>query len=196
MEVLVISNAEHRINEDIRAAQVRLIDAEGGQLGIVPIADALRMAEEKELDLVEIAPNAEPPVCRMMDYGKFRFEQSKREKEARRRQHVVEIKEIRLSPGIDTHDFEFKVRNARKFIQDGDKVKVSVRFRGREMTHTSLGEKLLLKFCEQCEDVAATEKAPKLEGRYMFMFLAPKPAGKQQKKAKPAEAAPAETSKE
>ena len=184
------------INEQIREDEVRVISENGEQLGIMSSAAALEMAVEQDLDLVNISPKAKPPVCKIMDYGKYKFEQGKREKEARKNQHVVEIKEIRLSPGIDTHDFEFKVRNARKFIQDGDKVKVSVRFRGREMTHTSLGEKLLLKFCEQCEDVAATEKAPKLEGRYMFMFLAPKPAGKQQKKAKPAEAAPAETSKE
>lgn len=134
----------------------------------------MKVAEERGLDLVNISPKAKPPVCRIMDYGKFRFEQAKKEKEARKNQHVVEIKEIRMSPGIDTHDLEVKQRNAHKFLLDGNKVKVSVRFRGRSIAHSSIGEKLILRFAEGLSDVASVEKAPKLEGRNMFLFLAPK----------------------
>jgi translation initiation factor IF-3 len=134
------------------------------------------MANEKDLDLVKIAPKAQPPVCRIMDYGKFRFEQAKKEKEARRNQHMVEIKEIRMSPGIDTHDFDVKQRNALKFLSEGNKVKASVRFKGRAIAHSSLGEKLLIRFSEGLVDIANVEKSPKLEGRSMAMFLAPKAA--------------------
>jgi translation initiation factor IF-3 len=144
------------------------------QLGIMSSRDALKAAQAQELDLVKISPAANPPVCKIMDYGKFRFEQAKKDKEARKRQHVVEIKEIRLSPGIDVHDFDFKLRNAQKFLTDGDKVKVAVRFRGREMAHTSIGEQLLVKFAESCSVISSVEKPPKLEGRHMIMFLAPK----------------------
>ena len=165
----------HQINEDIRDRDVRLIDADGSQLGVMPSKEALRIAHSKDLDLVKIAPTASPPVCRIMDYGKFRFEQSKKEKEAKKHQHVVEVKEVRLSPGIDVHDFNFKLRNALRFLQSGDKVKVYVRFRGREMAHTSIGEQQLRKFAEGCADAAAMEKPPKLEGRNMTMFLTPKP---------------------
>jgi len=132
------------------------------------------MAVEKELDLVKISPNATPPVCKIMDYGKFRFEQMKKEKEAKKNQRVVEVKEIRMSPNIDTNDFNVKVKNAQKFLKDGNRVKVSVRFRGREMAHTNLGEQLLKQFVEVCAEMASVDKAPKLEGRNMSMFLSPK----------------------
>ena len=168
---------EHQINEEIRDKEVRLIDAEGNQAGIVPIAKALEAAAAKNLDLVKIAPNAVPPVCRVMDYGKFRFEQGKREKEARKNQHVVEIKEVRISPGIDVGDFNTKLKNAQKFIADGNRVKVSVRFRGREMAHTDIGRDLLVRFAESVAEVANLDKEPKMEGRSMSIFLSPK-AGK------------------
>ena len=151
-----------------------MIGAEGDQLGIMSCADALRLAEEKELDLVKIAPNAVPPVCKIMDYGKFRFEQLKKEKEAKKNQHVVEVKEIRMSPSIDTNDFNTKVKNALKFLKDGNRVKVTVRFRGREMAHTSLGAELLARFGSDCSEVAVVAKDAKLEGRNMSMFLSPK----------------------
>ena len=151
-----------------------MIGAEGDQLGIMTPAEALALAEEKELDLVKIAPNAVPPVCKIMDYGKFRFEQLKKEKEAKKNQHVVEVKEIRMSPSIDTNDFNTKVKSAQKFLKDGNRVKVTVRFRGREMAHTSLGEQLLSQFGEQCAEIASVAKDAKLEGRNMSMFLSPK----------------------
>lgn len=140
----------------------------------MPAKKAMELAEQKNLDLVKIAPQATPPVCKIIDYGKFRFEQSKREKEARKNQHVVEIKEIRMSPGIDIGDFNTKLKNAQKFIADGNRVKVSVRFRGREMAHTSIGRDLLERFAEQCAETANLDKAPKLEGRMMSIFLSPK----------------------
>ena len=173
----VISKVEHELNEEIRDPQIRLIGETGEQLGIVSSAEALHIADEKGLDLVKIAPTATPPVCRIMDYGKYRFEQAKREKEARKNQHVVEIKEIRMSPGIDVGDFNTKLKNAQKFLADGNRVKVSVRFRGREMAHTDIGRDLLKKFAELCSEVATLDKAAKLEGRNMSMFLSPK-AGK------------------
>ena len=138
--------------------------------------EALRLAEEQNLDLVKISPNAKPPVCKLMDYGKFRFEQTKREKEARKNQRVVEIKEIRMSPSIDVNDFNVKLRNAQKFLGEGNRCKVTVRFRGREMAHTNIGQDLLLRFAEQCSETAVMDKAPKLEGRHMSIFLSPKPA--------------------
>ena len=153
-----------------------MIGQEGQQLGIMSSQDALALAEEKELDLVKIAPNATPPVCKIMDYGKFRFDQLKKEKEAKKNQRVVEIKEIRMSPSIDTNDLNTKIKNATKFLKDGNRVKVTVRFRGREMAHTSLGEVLLTKFGESCAEVATVEKGAKLEGRNMSMFLSPKNA--------------------
>ena len=151
-----------------------MIGADGDQLGIMTSAAALALAEEKELDLVKIAPNATPPVCKIMDYGKFRFEQLKKEKEAKKNQHVVEVKEIRMSPSIDTNDFNTKVKNAMKFLKDGNRVKVTVRFRGREMAHTSLGADLLKKFGADCAELATVAKDAKLEGRNMSMFLSPK----------------------
>ena len=174
LEVLTISKLDHQLNEEIRDKEIRVIGHDGAQLGIMPPADALRLAEEHEMDLVKISPNATPPVCKIMDYGKFRFEQTKKEKEARKNQHVVEIKEVRMSPGIDVNDFNVKLKNAQKFLKDGNRVKVTVRFRGREMAHTNIGEQLLQKFGAECADVAAVEKNPKLDGRHMSMFLSPK----------------------
>ena len=161
------------INEEIRDREVRVVDQNGAQLGIMSTHQALLLAEERQLDLVKIAPQARPPVCKLMDYGKYRFEQSKREKEARKNQRIVEIKEIRLTPNIDVGDLNTKVKNACRFLKDGDKVKVSVRFRGREVTHASLGQDLLHRFAELCADCSTVEKQPKLEGRQMLMFLAP-----------------------
>ena len=170
----IIGKLDHQINEEIRDKELRVIGANGDQLGIMSSADALALAEEKELDLVKIAPNAVPPVCKIMDYGKFRFEQLKKEKEAKKNQRVVEVKEIRMSPSIDTNDLNTKIKNAMKFLNDGNRVKVTVRFRGREMAHTSLGEVLLKQFGESCAEVATVEKGAKLEGRNMSMFLSPK----------------------
>ena len=138
--------------------------------------DALKLAEEQGLDLVKISPNAVPPVCKVMDYGKFRFEQTKREKEARKNQRVVEIKEVRMSPSIDVNDFNVKLRSAQKFLGEGNRVKVTVRFRGREMAHTEIGQDLLVKFAEDCGEIAVLDKAPKLEGRHMSILLSPKSA--------------------
>ena len=174
MEVLTISK-ELLINEEIRDKEVRVIGEDGGQLGIMSSREALRIAGEKNLDLVKIAPQATPPVCRIMDYGKFRFEQAKKEKEAKKNQHIVEVKEVRMSLNIDKHDFETKARSAMRFLEDGDKCKVTVRFRGREMAHTEFGVELLQKFAEFCSSCSALEKAPKLEGRSMSLFLTPKP---------------------
>ena len=174
MEVLTIGKLEHQLNEEIRDKEVRVIGSTGSQLGIMSAAQANDMAEEQGLDLVKISPNATPPVCKIMDYSKFCFDQKKREKEAKKNQRVVEVKEIRMSPSIDTNDFNTKVKSAMKFLKEGNRVKVSVRFRGREMAHTNLGEKLLLDFAEACTELASTEKNPKLEGRFMSMFLSPK----------------------
>ena len=175
MEVLDISNIAHQLNEEIRDKEVRLIGADGEQLGIMSAEAALKIAEEQGYDLVKISPTAVPPVCKILDYGKYRFEQIKREKEAKKNQHIVEIKEIRMSPGIDIGDFNIKLRNAQKFIVDGDRVKVTVRFRGREMAHTDLGLEVQKKFAAALPE-AVVEKQPKLEGRSMQMFLAPAPA--------------------
>jgi len=172
--VSAISKVVYELNEEICDKEIRLIGAAGEQLGIMAPASALKIADEQGLDLVKISPQATPPVCKLMNYGKFRFEQSKKEKEARKNQHVVEIKEIRMSPGIDIGDFNTKLRNAQKFLADGNRVKVSVRFRGREMAHTNLGEKLLMDFAASCSEIAGMEKNPKLEGRFMAMFLTPK----------------------
>ena len=169
-----ISKDVHQLNEDIRDSEIRLIGSTGEQLGIMSAAQAQRIADEQGLDLVKISPQATPPVCKLMDYGKFRFEQGKREKEAKKNQHVVEIKEIRMSPGIDVGDFNTKLKNAQKFLADGNRVKVSVRFRGREMAHTDIGKDLLVRFAEQCAEVATLDKEPKLEGRSMSIFLSPK----------------------
>ena len=164
----------HQLNEEIRDSEVRLIGSTGEQLGIMSAAQAQHIADEQGLDLVKISPQATPPVCKLMDYGKFRFEQSKREKEARKNQHVVEIKEVRMSPGIDVGDFNTKLKNAQKFLTEGNRVKVSVRFRGREMAHTEIGRDLLVRFAEQISEVSNLDKEPKMEGRSMSIFLSPK----------------------
>ena len=171
---LAIANVVHQLNEEITDKEIRLIGDQGEQLGILSSQQALAIAEEKGLDLVKISPQAVPPVCKLMDYGKFRFEQSKKEKEARKNQHVVEIKEVRMSPNIDVGDFNTKLKNAQKFISDGNRVKVSVRFRGREMAHTEIGRGILDRFAEACAETAVLDKPCKMEGRSMVMFLAPK----------------------
>ena len=163
------------INEQIRDKEVRLIDVDGTQLGIVPGRDAQRMADEKRLDLVKISPTAKPPVCKIMDYSKFRFEQSKKEKEARKKQRTIDIKEVRLSPNIDTHDVEVKVKRAIGFLKDGDKVKVTIRFRGRELGRTEIGYTIMNDFLQKISEVGQVEKPPKMEARSMAMFIAPKP---------------------
>ncbi|MBR4261508.1 MAG: translation initiation factor IF-3 [Clostridia bacterium] len=162
------------INEQIRAKQVQLIDDEGEKKGIISLNEALDIAYEKKLDLVLVAPNAEPPVCKIMNYGKYKFEQAKKEKEARKKQKTFEVKEIRITPNIEQHDFEFKAKNARKFIEDGNKVKITVRFRGRELNYVKLGEEVLNEFIENLSDVATPEKKPVLEGKNMFIILAKK----------------------
>ena len=172
--MFTIAKLDHEINEEIRDKELRVIGEDGAQLGIMSAEEANAIADEQGLDLVKISPNAVPPVCKIMDYSKFCFDQKKREKEAKKNQRVVEIKEIRMSPSIDTNDLNTKVKSAVKFLNDGNRVKVSVRFRGREMAHTNLGEKLLMDFAEACSEVATMEKNPKLEGRFMAMFLTPK----------------------
>lgn len=172
---LPIATKELQINEQIRDNEVRLIGPDGEQLGVMSSRDAQKLADEKELDLVKIAPTATPPVCRIMDYGKYRFEQAKREKEARKNQHIVELKEIRLSLNIDIADFNTKAKHAFRFLQDGNKVKVSIRFRGREMGHPEIGLETMKRFAEVCAEYAVVEKPAKMEGRNMLMFLAPKP---------------------
>jgi len=173
-----ISKQDLLINEEIRCKEVRLVGPDGAPLGITTSADALEQAYNKNLDLVLIAPKAEPPVCKIMDYGKYKFELAKRDKEARKNQKVVSIKEIRVSPSIDNHDFETKVNHTKKFLSDGDKVKITVRFRGREVHHSSLGLQLLERFKESVSEVGTVDKAPKLEGRNMSMVVSPKGASK------------------
>ncbi len=173
-EVSVISKNELMINEEIRDKEVRLIDADGTMLGIMATKEAQKLANSKNLDLVKIAPQGVPPVCKIMDYGKYMFELAKKEKEARKNQKIISIKEVRVSPSIEDHDFEFKVKNAYKFLKDGDKVKVSVKFRGREMHYTSIGNEILDKFADSVKDVGVVEKKPKLEGKSMIMILNPK----------------------
>ncbi len=161
------------VNEKIRAREVRLIDSNGDQLGVKTRQEALEIAQTRNLDLVLVAPNAKPPVCRIMDYGKYRYEQQKKEKEARKKQKIINIKEVRFTPGIGDHDFETKVKNAKKFLEKGDKLKASVRFRGRAITHKELGQEVLTRLAEELKDVATIESKPKMEGRNMFMMLAP-----------------------
>jgi len=164
-----------RINEEIRAREVRLTSATNEPLGIVQLRDALQMAVEQNLDLVEVAPTAKPPVCRIMDFGKFKYEQQKREKEVKKKQKVVTVKEVKLRPNIEDHDFEVKFKNAQRFLEDGDKVKVTIMFRGRELSHPELGRKVLDKMALQIKDIANIERGAKLEGKNMIMILAPKP---------------------
>lgn len=166
----------HQINEDIRDREVRLISDTGEQLGIMTSAAALEIALSKDLDLVKIAPGSVPPVCKIMDYGKFRFEQSKREKEAKKNQHIVEIKEIRMSPVIGDNDFGVKLRTGQKFLREGDRLKVTIRFRGRQLAHLEIGEEILKRFADACAEIATLDKAPKFESRNMSMFLSPRPS--------------------
>ena len=162
------------INRQIRAKEVQLIGENGEKLGVMSLNDALERAEDKNLDLVLVAPNANPVVCKIMNYGKYKFEQAKKEKEAKKKQRVLEVKEIRVTPNIEEHDFGFKLKNAKKFLADGNKVRITVRFRGREINNSNAGEIVLNKFIENLEDVATVEKKPKLEGRNMFIILAKK----------------------
>jgi translation initiation factor IF-3 len=173
-EVLVISSKENQINEEIRDKEVRVIDSDGSQLGIMATSEALRIAGEKKLDLVNVAPSAKPPVCKILDYGKFRYEQQKKEKEAKKKQKVTQVKEIRVSTFIEKHDLQVKANNAAKFLKEGDKVKVSLRFKGREKGYANVGEEVMNTFAEAIEEVGVIEKKPMLEGRSMIMILAPK----------------------
>ena len=172
--MLAITKKEQQINEEIRDPQIRCIDVDGTQLGIISTKEALKLAIEKNSDLVKIAPKATPPVCRIMDYGKYCFEQTKREKEARKNQNIVEIKEVRMSSAIDTHDFNTKVNQAIKFLNSGDKLKVSVRFKKRAVAHPHIGEELLIKFKEAIVEVGTVDKPIKMEGRSLVMFVSPK----------------------
>ncbi len=162
-----------RVNDQIRAENVRLIDAEGNMVGVVALDDALKAAEDAGLDLVEISPNAEPPVCKVLDHGKYKYEQQKKAAEARKKQKTVDVKEVKLRPGIEEHDYGVKMRNARRFLEAGDKVKVTMRFRGREMAHQHLGLELLHKMKDELADIGKIELEPKVEGRQMIMVLAP-----------------------
>ena len=163
-----------RVNEEIRVREARVIDSNGQQLGIIPVREGMRIAADQGLDLVEVAPQAKPPVCRIMDYGKYKYQQSKRERDARKKQRVINVKEVKMRPRIEEHDFQVKVRNARRFLNDGDKVKVTLMFRGREITHAALGRDLCMKFYKELENLAVMEKVPKVEGRNMIMVLVPK----------------------
>jgi translation initiation factor IF-3 len=173
-EVLVISSKENQINEEIRDKEVRVIDSDGSQLGIMATSEALRLAGERKLDLVNVAPSAKPPVCKILDYGKFRYEQQKKEKEAKKKQKITQVKEIRVSTFIEKHDLQVKANNAAKFLKEGDKVKVSLRFKGREKGYANVGEEVMNTFAEAIEEVGVIEKKPMLEGRSMIMILAPK----------------------
>ncbi|MDI3534558.1 MAG: translation initiation factor [Thermosediminibacterales bacterium] len=168
------------INEQIRDKEVRVIDINGNQIGIMQTKQALKLAREKQYDLVKVAPQAKPPVCRIMDYGKYKYEQSKKEKEARKKQKVINIKEIRMSPNIEEHDFQVRVRNALRFLKDGNKVKATIRFRGRQITHSALGQEVLERLAEELKDFGVIERKPKVEGRNMIMILAPKQDTKQE----------------
>ena len=172
MEVSIIS--ELMINEQIRDREIRLIGEDGEQLGIMSARDAMKVAREANLDLVKIAPTAKPPVCKIIDYGKYRYEQARKEKEARKKQKTIEVKEVRLSPNIDTNDLNTKVNQARKFVSSGNKVKVAVRFRGRELAHTAVGKTILEDFAQKLSDIAVIDKPAKLEGKSMVMFLVEK----------------------
>jgi translation initiation factor IF-3 len=168
-----IASNEPRVNEQIRFSPVRLIDTDGAQLGVVPVEEAMSSARDKGLDLVEVAPNARPPVCRIMDYGRYKYEQAKAEREAKKKQHVTQMKEIKMRPNIEEHDFEFKTRHIKRFLQERDKVKVTIMFRGREMAHTENGKEVLDDVVEEIGDLAIVEQQARLEGRNMFLILAP-----------------------
>ncbi|MEJ5216957.1 translation initiation factor IF-3 [Cognatishimia sp. D5M38] len=164
-----------RVNDAIRAPEIRLIGADGDNVGVVHPAKAMQMAADAELDLVEISPNANPPVCKIMDYGKFKYEQQKRESEARKKQTVIQVKEVKFRPNTDTHDYDVKMRNVVKFLEKGDKVKVTLRFRGREMAHQNLGRELLERVAEDIKELGKVENMPKMEGRQMTMMVGPLP---------------------
>ncbi|HET6638934.1 MAG TPA: translation initiation factor IF-3 [Gemmatimonadota bacterium] len=168
-----MASNEPRVNEQIRLSPVRLIDTDGAQLGVVPVDQAMSAAREKGMDLVEVAPNARPPVCRIMDYGRYKYEQAKADREAKRKQHVTQMKEIKMRPNIEEHDFEFKTRHIKRFLQERDKVKVTIMFRGREMAHTENGKEVLDDVVEEIGDLAVVEQQARLEGRNMFLILAP-----------------------
>lgn len=174
----ISAKIEHKINDDIKDKEIRVTDSTGEQLGVMSTKDAQELALSKDLDLVMIAPQATPPVCKIMDYGKYLFETAKREKEARKNQKVIVIKEVKLSPQIEDHDVEYKLKNAKKFLKEGDKVKVSVKFRGREMAYTQIGAEVLAKFAEALVDDGVLEKKPGMEGRSMIMIMGPKPEDK------------------
>lgn len=164
---------EPRVNEDIRSHEVLLIDKEGNKVGVVPLKDALEQAREADLDLVEISPNTKPPVCKILDYGRFRFEKEKKEREARKKQKKIETKEIRLQPGIDSHDYSFKLEHIKNFLAHGDKVKITIRFKGRQMAHTDLGRNILLRYKEDLTGIGMVDSEPVFEGKSMSMIIAP-----------------------
>ncbi|MBI2154567.1 MAG: translation initiation factor IF-3 [Candidatus Rokubacteria bacterium] len=169
-----MQSKEIRINESIRVREVRVVSPEGEQLGVLPISQALEQAQQRELDLVEVAPEANPPVCRIMDFGKYKYLQARRQKEARKKQTIIQVKEVKMGPKTDAHDFDFKAKHVRRFLGDGNKAKVTVRFKGREMAHTELGWKLLNRMAETVSDLAVIEHHPKMEGRMLTMLLSPK----------------------
>ncbi len=173
LEVSTIAKNQTQVNEKIRAKELRVIGQNGDQIGVKSKNEALEMADRLGLDVVIVAPNAKPPVARIMDYGKYKFEQQKKEKEMKKKQKVINVKEIRLSPTIEDYDFNTKLKNGRKFLTKGDKVKVSIRFRGRAITHKEIGQRVLEKYAEACKDLATIEQKPKMEGRQMFLMLAP-----------------------
>lgn len=163
------------MNEDIRVREVRVVGTGGEQLGIMPTREALRIAAEQQLDLVEVAPTAKPPVCRIMDFGRFKYEQQKRDKEARKKQKIVTLKEVKIRPNIEDHDFNVKFKNAQRFLQEGDKVKATIMFRGRELSHPELGRQVLVRLAADLKDIASVERDAKLEGKNMIMILSPRP---------------------
>ena len=171
---MIYISKDFRINDEIRVRDIRVVDIDGNQLGIMPTREALKLAEEKQMDLVEIAPQAKPPVCRIMDFGKYKYEQSKREKEARKKQKIIDVKEVKMRPNIEDHDFLVKAKNAARFLKDGDKVKATMIFRGREIVHTQLGRVLLVRLAEDLKEICNVERQPKLEGKNMIMILTPK----------------------
>lgn len=171
---MIISKDSLRVNEEIRVREVRVVSSTGEQLGIMLAREAIRLATEQQLDLVEVAPTAKPPVCRIMDFGKFKYEQQKREKEVKKKQKIVSLKEVKLRPGIEDHDFDVKLKNAQRFLADGDKVKVTIMFRGRELSHPELGRQLLVKMADILKETVNVEREPRLEGKNMIMIVAPK----------------------
>lgn len=171
---MIISKDSLRVNEEIRVREVRVVSDTGEQLGIMLAREAIRLAGEQQLDLVEVAPTAKPPVCRIMDFGKFKYEQQKRDKETKKKQKIVSLKEVKLRPGIEDHDFDVKLKNAQRFLADGDKVKVTIMFRGRELSHPELGRQLLIKMADILKETVNVEREPKLEGKNMIMIVAPK----------------------